>query len=85
MKVFVHIPHEDRPKLRAYVIAEAKMPPDVKHFYLEQQAEDGSWVRSKKIKAAWFERMLKRLGFDVVEAGFLLEEAVEEKLEEEDL
>lgn len=86
MSIFARLDHEDRAGLRAYIVAEEGIPPVVKHFYIEKlvASKDGSgWVRSRKVRGELFEKMLRRLGFDVVEARFLLEEAMEENEDEE--
>ena len=77
--LYVTLQHETRPRLRAFIVATEEEVPIVKHFYLEQ-LKVMSWMRSRKIDGERFNMWMARLGFDPVEAAFLLEEAYE-KLE----
>lgn len=76
--IFVRLQHEDRPELRAFIVARDDAPATVSHFYLEIKNKAGEWVRSRKLKGERFERMARRLGFDYVEAVFVIEEKLEE-------
>lgn len=76
--IFCKLQHEDRPDLRAFIVADDDSPPTIMHFYLEKLV-DKNWIRSRKIKADLFEKYMDRLKFDKIEARFLLEEAAEKE------
>lgn len=75
--LYVTLRHDTRDELRAFLVAEEEAGPSVKHFYLEVRQTDKSWRRSRKLSGDRFGRWMDRLGFDKIEAVYLLEEQLE--------